>query len=265
MKFLIRASIALLVTIACATAMQLPAQAASKVGIRGTVACPSGKVVVGVWVESSGGGSGFAAWSAYPGARTIARFSRTFTTNLATNVHLNVGCGGKPSKWGSSSRTPKVVVSSASVLHYNVECGRVGSCALFRNDDNVPASPSKNPTSDRTQCTHRASDFFNVMTGRHRNFYGDAHYWDTAAASVGWTVRSWPRPDSIAVWQPGQAGASGLGHVAYVADTRVESGKLQMKIYDRNWIRATDRNALWVDFSPGLKFIVAAPRVHRAY
>ncbi len=104
------------------------------------------------------------------------------------------------------------------------------------------------------------------MTDRHRNFSGDAHYWDTAAQSAGWTVRSWPRPDSIAVWQPNQAGAAGAGHVAYVADTRVASGKLQMKIYDRNWVsRGADRNAEWVDFSSGMKFIVAAPRVHAAY
>ena len=79
-------------------ASQIPAYAASTVGVRGTVACPSGKPVVGVWVASSGGGSGYASWSAYPGASTIARFSRTFSTNLPTTIYLNVGCGGTPLK-----------------------------------------------------------------------------------------------------------------------------------------------------------------------
>ena len=37
-----------------------------------------------------------------------------------------------------------------------------------------------------------------------------------------------------------------------------------MKIYDRNW-GSGDRNAVWVDFASGMKFIVAAPRVHTAY
>lgn len=242
-----------------------PAAAASAVAIRGTVACPSGMPVVGVWVESSGGGSGFAGWTAYPGASTIARFARSFSAALPTTVYLNVGCGREPSNWGSSSRTPSATIASAATLHYNVECSSVGSCAVFRNDNNDPPSPSSNPTADSSQCTYRASDFFKVMTNRQRNWRGDAHAWDTAAASVGWTVRSWPRPDSLVVWQPNMGGAHAtLGHVGYVADTRVSSGKLQMKIYDRNWGPA-DRDGVWVNFVSGMKFIVVAPRVHKAY
>lgn len=249
-----------------------PAAAASTISVRGTVACPSGMPVAGVWLQSSGGGSNFATWTAYPDAKTIARFSRSFATTVPTTVYLNVGCGNgrQPGQWASSSRTPSVTVSSVaasytSTLHYNVECSAVNSCALFRNDDNEPRSPSSNPTADATQCTYRASDFFKIMTNGHRNWRGDAHEWDTAAASVGWTVRSWPRPDSIAVWQPNMGEAHPtLGHVGYVGDTRVSSGRLQMKVWDRNW-GPTDRDGVWVNFVPGMKFIVAAPRVHRPY
>jgi len=252
---------ALLATLAWASAA-----AGATVDLRGSIACPAGKNIVGAWVNSSGGGAGWLSRTGYPGAPTIARVGRRLETTLPTTISASVGCGGSSSSWGSSSPTPAVKVAAASTLHYNVECAAVGSCRTFRNDDNDPPSPATNPTADSTQCTYRASEFFKIMTGRHRNFYGDAGTWDTAAANVGWEIRSWPRPDSIAIWQPNQAGASSAGHVGYVADTRVASGVLQMKIYDRNWIGpGEDRNGVWVPFAAGMKFIVAAPRLHTAY
>ncbi len=59
--------VAVAVVAACALAMPASSLAASSVGIRGTVACPSGMPVVGVWVASSGGGSGFASLERVPG------------------------------------------------------------------------------------------------------------------------------------------------------------------------------------------------------
>jgi surface antigen len=100
------------------------------------------------------------------------------------------------------------------------------------------------------------------MVGRYPNWGGDAFVWDDNAAATGWAVRSWPRPDSIAVWQQASHGGVGsLGHVGYVNDTRVSRGVLQMSISDRNWDNAGgDRTKVWVPFTKGMKFIVAPPR-----
>jgi hypothetical protein len=227
--------------------------------VYGTVACPSAMPVVGVWMRSTGGGSQFLSWTPYPGASSIARIYKAFTTNLPTSIYLNVGCGGKPAKWRSSSRTPTVSVSSGSVLYLNTECNGLGSCAYFPKENNTPPAPSYNPAADSTQCTWRAAEFWKKMTGRYPNWRGNAGYWDDNAATTGWAKRSWPRPDSLAVWQP--TASNPAGHVGYVADTRVSNGVLQMKIYDRNYdFRGTDRNGVWLNFVRGMKFIVVPPR-----
>lgn len=257
----LRSSLVLIVLAISTVVFASGASAApATVHLRGTVACPSGRPVVGVWVQSSGGGSGFANWSRYPGASTVAKFSRTMSTNPGTTLYLNVGCGGSTATWGSSSRTPSVkfAAGAGKTLYYNVECGSVGKCSMFPMENNTPAAPARNSL-DPKQCTKRASDFWKEMTGRFHNWAGHAGSWDDNAAATGWAVRSWPRPDSLIVWQPNQAGAGSVGHVGYVSDTRVSSGKLQMKVYDRNW-GGSDRNGVWVNFVSGMKFIVPPPR-----
>lgn len=230
--------------------------------IRGTVACPSGQPVVGVWMQSSGGGSGFMTWTAYPGAPTIARFSspNAFKFTLGSSIHLNVGCGGTPTRWGSSSRGPSITVKSGSMLYMNAECNG-STCSTFPMENNTPAAPSTNPGADSKQCTWRAALYWKEMTGRYPNWNGNAGYWDDNAAKTGWAVRSWPRPDSIFVRQPKPNSKTDVGHVGWVSDTRVEGGKLQMRIYDRNsdW-RGSDRDGVWIDFVSGMKFIVAPAR-----
>jgi hypothetical protein len=56
----------------------------------------------------------------------------------------------------------------------------------------------------RFDAVHLASEYWKQMTGRYPSWgypYVDAYAWDDGAASKGWAYRSWPRPDSIAVWQ----------------------------------------------------------------
>jgi len=97
------------------------------------------------------------------------------------------------------------------------------------------------------------------MTNRFPNWRGDAGYWDDNAAATGWKVEGVPMADSIAVWQPGTASA--WGHVGYVADTRVSSGVLQMKVYDRNWDgNGGNRNGVWLNARSDQRFIVAPPQ-----
>src|SRR5690348_3319948 len=61
------------------------AGAAATITISGTVACDYGHAVEGVWVQSSGGGSGFASWQAVPGftpAPWVAFYSKNVQTSL---------------------------------------------------------------------------------------------------------------------------------------------------------------------------------------
>ena len=84
-----------------------PAAAATgTITISGTVSCQSHSVV-GVWVESGGGGSGWANWQIIDARHTnIATYqARIQNTSLPTNIRLHVGCGGKSSNWWSDNRT----------------------------------------------------------------------------------------------------------------------------------------------------------------
>lgn len=238
------------------------AQASMTVKVIGTIECPTGQNVVGAWVESSGGGSTFAGWLAFSAIPKIARYTATVNTNGSgsTSITVTAGCGGSTKTWASSHKGPAVQVKVAkdSALFMNLDCQGSG-CVRYKMEDNTPAASKSNPVTDSTQCTWSASEFWRQMTGRYHNWAGNAGDWDTNAKDTGWTVLSWPRPDSLAIWQPDMEGAGWTGHVGYVGDVRVRSGKLQVRVWDRNW--GPDRNGVWIDFIEGMKFIVAPPRV----
>jgi surface antigen len=66
-------------------------------------------------------------------------------------------------------------------------------------------------------CVYYAMDRFHRLTGVYPKAFGDARYLASSAAANGWTVSSTPRVDSIAVFQPGQNGASApTGHATWV-------------------------------------------------
>jgi hypothetical protein len=116
-----------------------------------------------------------------------------------------------------------------------------------------------NVVKDRTQCTYRAAEFWKLMTRRYPNWGGNAGYWDDNARSAGWSVRSWPRINSLFVTQP--TSSNPYGHVGYVADVRVYKGALQMKVYDRNHdFRGSDRNGIWITWTSSMRFIVPPAR-----
>ena len=238
-----------------------PAPAPVSFTVRGSVSCPGGLPVSGVYVHSSGGGSDFASWTAYPGASTMARYSRTFTTTLPSTIYFSVGCGSGSTSgsWKTSNNSGQATVSSGTVLYDNFTCNGSGTCVEFPMEDNTPAAPLNNPGSDPSQCTWRASDFWRLMTGRYPNWGGNAGYWDDNAQATGWSVVSWPRVNSLFVSQP--TGSNKAGHVGYVADVRVSSGQLQMKIYDRNYdLRGTDRDGVWIAWTNSMRFIVPPAR-----
>jgi hypothetical protein len=210
-------------------------------------------------MNSTGGGSGWTSFTKYPGRPHVARYSRTFSTNLPSSISLNVGCGGTPQKWGSSSSTPAKKVTSGAILFMNARCTpSAGTCGFPPLENDTPKAPSFNPATQygTDECTYRASEFWKTMTGRFPNWPGNAGFWDTNAAATGWRVEGVPMADSIAILTQGDP-----GHVGYVADTRVSSGKLQMKIYDRNKINdGKDINGQWRDYTSAMRFIVAPPQ-----
>lgn len=261
-------AVSAVIAVVISTFAAASASAAVNYQIRGSVVCSDGQPVVGVWMESSGGGSGWAGWTRYPGRPHVARYARTFTTSLSTTIYLNVGCGGSPSRWASSSRTPSRTASSGAILFMNARCDpSAKKCGFPPLENNTPVAPSSNVFGS-VWCTWRAAEFWRTMTGRYPNWrnaagrYGDAGYWDDNASATGWRTEGVPSPDSLVVWQPGAAGA--LGHVGYASDTRVSNGILQMKIYDRNWDgnpnNIDDRNGVWVAFASQMRFIVAPPQ-----
>jgi hypothetical protein len=86
-----------------------PAQAATATAtiyVAGTVSC-QWHAVVGVWVESGGGGSGWADWHAVDKRHpNIAVYQAKIQhTSLPTNIRLHVGCGGSASAWWSDNLT----------------------------------------------------------------------------------------------------------------------------------------------------------------
>ncbi len=89
-------------------AVAAPASAATAtIVVSGTVSCQS-HPVVGVWVESGGGGSGWAGWQAVGRHANIATYQAKIQhTRLPTNIRLHVGCGhvGKTAAWWSDNRT----------------------------------------------------------------------------------------------------------------------------------------------------------------
>lgn len=107
-------------------ALLAPAAQAAGITISGNVTCANGQPVVGVWVQSSGGGSKFAPWTK-TGTAT-ASYSTSISTALPTNVSLHVGCGNTPQQWGSSNFSPVIVDIAGSTTFSVTNCVN-GQCS----------------------------------------------------------------------------------------------------------------------------------------
>lgn len=203
-----------------------PAQAAS-VTVSGTVRCPSGAAVAGVWVQSTGGGSKFASRWAQPGAATVNGYSATVNSGM---VELHVGCGGTSSSWGSDQWTPRISVSSSRNL--NARCSGRVTCAF-------PARPNtteKGNTFYAGNCTWYAAVKWRAATGRYPSWYGNAKYWNDNAGAQGWTVLGAPAPRSVVVFEPGVQGAHpSAGHVAWVNSISYRSDGWYLNVSEMNF------------------------------
>lgn len=189
-----------------------PASAAS-VGIKGQVTCAKGNWVMGVWVQSSGGGSRWASWSRVSGAPNKANYSTTLSTALPTNVQLRVGCGGSTSSWWSNNGTYNTRLFSATTYTRSATCNEAAGTGTRCSW--IP--PGSNPF-PWGWCTYGAARYWGVGTGAYPNWRGDAKYWGANARNVGWTWTSTPRARSVLVMQPGSWPLTSApeGHVAWV-------------------------------------------------
>jgi surface antigen len=66
------------------------------------------------------------------------------------------------------------------------------------------------------QCTWGAAQKWFEASGSYPALAGDALRWGDSAVAAGWTVSDDPQERSIVVFPPGVAGASSIGHVAWV-------------------------------------------------
>nr|WP_052477847.1 CHAP domain-containing protein [Kibdelosporangium sp. MJ126-NF4]CEL14414.1 Choline binding protein D [Kibdelosporangium sp. MJ126-NF4]CTQ88779.1 Choline binding protein D [Kibdelosporangium sp. MJ126-NF4] len=138
--------------------------------------------------------------------------------------------------------------------------------AFVHTDTPAPAEPECGPTGARPtgddypyrgklntvdrwlmysgQCTSWVAWRMEQLHGYFHNYgwrngieghWGNAHEWNDNAVRLGYRVDRIPKPGAIAHWEAGEGGASGLGHVAYVAAVKGSTVTVQ----EYNW--AVDR------------------------
>jgi len=229
---------------------------AAAITISGTVRCPSGAAVVGIWVQSSGGGSRFASRWGYPGNAAVAGYSASVNSGA---VELHVGCGGSPSNWASDQWTPRLTASASRNL--NATCS--GAAGTFgRIACSLPARPNLTAPSINTfaegNCTWYAADKWRRATGKYPSWSGDAKYWNERAAAQHWTVTGAPAPRSVVVFEPGVQGASKIyGHVAWVNSISYRSDGWYVNVTEMNFTGSGQISSRTVKNVSGMSYIWA--------
>lgn len=87
------------------------AKASTTITVRGAVSCTS-QPFVNIWINSTGGGSGFSGFQINTKDTRGGTFSGTVTTNFPTTISLHVGCGGTTWNWNSDNWTPGFTLNS---------------------------------------------------------------------------------------------------------------------------------------------------------
>jgi uncharacterized protein YraI/surface antigen len=226
-----------------------PPPPTGSINISGTVECNSG-AVVGIWIQSSGGGSGFAGWTPLALTARAATYSRTFTTKTPTNIQLRVGCGGTKAAWGSTNYAPTRTVSSSHV--FNTWCTVASkTCA-------APAT-GKTTTSNMGaagNCTWEALKLFHDYEGWASNKWpyflpSDAGAWASSAAKASppWSVRAVPAAKAILVFAPSQ------NHVAWV--NSISANGSQLNITEMNHLGLGVVDTRTIAENAAYRFIVA--------
>jgi peptidoglycan hydrolase CwlO-like protein len=103
--------------------------------------------------------------------------------------------------------------------------------AVFPPSDGLPGTGGCGNHFAFGQCTYY------VATRRCVPWFGNAREWLSRAAAYGFSTGRNPRAGAIAVWRPGESGASPAGHVGYVESVGPEDGIPAgfFKVSEMNW------------------------------
>jgi surface antigen len=218
-----------------------PAAATTRT-VSGTVICPSGQAVQGVWVQSSTGGSRFATWFGFPKLTNAAYYSAPIAfSGSSTSIELRVGCGGDAAQWRATEDSKPAALGSANRV-LNVSCSSP-SARGYGNRDSCTWAP-KGSTAGGNQgdagfCTWGALHQWRLATGYYPNFApADAIDFDERAQQRGYRVTRAPSRRSIVVFNTGT-----FGHVGWVTNVRRVSGKIYVDYIDMNggpWVNAAE-------------------------
>jgi len=106
--------VAMLTAVAGFLGVPSSARASTTICVQGAVSCDNHDFV-GVWIQSSGGGSTFAV--IYNSIASDGLFQRSITTTLPTYISLHVGCGkNSDGSWQSDNYTPYTWVNGPTTL-----------------------------------------------------------------------------------------------------------------------------------------------------
>lgn len=211
----------------CAGALAGPATSlASSISVSGVVHC-SGGAVVGVWIQSTGGGSKFAGWRPFNTSTADATYAAQLSTSLPTKLQLRVGCGGSKAKWGTTNNSPYRSASGSKIL--NAFCDGRGVCSW----------PKKGKTTSgnlgyEKQCTEGAFNEWHKYTGFWPYWRGSAAEWSKSAATYGYSVTTVAMPKSVVVFPATTKNSA--GHVAWVDSiSQNSSGAITLNVIEENF------------------------------
>lgn len=103
--------VAMLSAVAGVLGVPSSARASTTITVRGTVSCANHQFV-NIWINSTGGGSGFYWFQDNAPDNRGGIFYATVPTAFPTTISLHVGCGGSTWNWQSDNWTPGYTLNS---------------------------------------------------------------------------------------------------------------------------------------------------------
>lgn len=265
-----RAVLGLTAIVICLLAAPLSASAATSMLIKGTVACSGGQRAVGVWIESSAGGSEWAddqSWqySSTSPNRSYRYFEETVTSpSSRSSISLHVGCGGEPSRWTKDLWSAGIVVGSKGrdinvVCDYNKPQRKAGACTTppvgtaattkpyprASGEGRYPGDTSGYCTGGAVYQWYKATGYWPyVNRGAPGLNVGHAKYMDDHARANRFRLSTVPQVRSLVVFNA----QGSFGHVGWVTKVYRKSGKVVFEYVDRNGDPDPDGNGITAAF-----------------
>jgi len=189
------------------------AMASTAITVQGAVSCAD-HALVGVWVQSSGGGSRFAGWGKSSSGGYDGVFSTTITTALPTTLQLHVGCGGSTATWWSDNWTPGKSVGGSVTLEAlcnegtrQPAGGANSRCAYTTTGGEASAiswaegQMAHNPSGYYLKCLKFAFDAYELSSSGHTNLH----------AMISPQPSSWNNTYPVQIWGHFNHGVTGGG------------------------------------------------------